>query len=53
MRLLFEIDKKDYEHCTRHFVRNSARSIEGLALEVCFGMAIGVSFGNTSICPHS
>lgn len=27
MRLLFEIDKKDYEHCTRHFVRNSVRSI--------------------------
>ena len=27
MRLLFEIDKKDYDHCTRRFVRNSARSI--------------------------
>lgn len=27
MRLLFEIDKKDYEHCTKRFVRNSARSI--------------------------
>ena len=27
MRLLFEIDKKDYAHCTRRFVRNSARSI--------------------------
>ncbi|MGN0688365.1 MAG: NUDIX hydrolase [Oscillospiraceae bacterium] len=27
MRLLFEIDKKDYEHCTHTFVRNSARSI--------------------------
>ena len=26
-RLLFEIDKKDYAHCTRRFVRNSARSI--------------------------
>ena len=26
MRLLFEMDKKDYEHCTRRFVRNSARS---------------------------
>ena len=27
MRLLFEMDKKDYAHCTRRFVRNSARSI--------------------------
>ncbi|MBQ6125711.1 MAG: NUDIX domain-containing protein [Erysipelotrichaceae bacterium] len=27
MRLLFEIDKKDYGSCTRSFVRNSARSI--------------------------
>ena len=27
MRLLFELDKKDYEGCTRRFVRNSARSI--------------------------
>ena len=27
MRLLFEIDKKDYNHCTHRFVRNSARSI--------------------------
>ena len=27
MRLLFEIDKKDYKHCTHTFVRNSARSI--------------------------
>lgn len=27
MRLLFEIDKKDYEKCTHTFVRNSARSI--------------------------
>lgn len=27
MRLLFEMDKKDYENCTRSFVRNSARSI--------------------------
>lgn len=27
MRLLFEIDKKDYAHCTRRFVRDSARSI--------------------------
>ena len=27
MRLLFEMDKKDYEHCTHRFVRNSARSI--------------------------
>lgn len=27
MRLLFEIDKKDYENCTHSFVRNSARSI--------------------------
>ena len=27
MRLLFEMDKQDYEHCTRRFVRNSARSI--------------------------
>ena len=27
MRLLFEIDKKDYEKCTHSFVRNSARSI--------------------------
>ena len=27
MRLLFVMDKKDYEHCTHRFVRNSARSI--------------------------
>lgn len=27
MRLLFEIDKKNYEKCTHTFVRNSARSI--------------------------
>lgn len=27
MRLLFEMDRKDYEGCTRTFVRNSARSI--------------------------
>lgn len=27
MRLLFEMDKQDYENCTRSFVRNSARSI--------------------------
>lgn len=27
MRLLFEMDKQDYEHCTHRFVRNSARSI--------------------------
>ena len=27
MRLLFEMDKKDYEKCTRVLVRNSARSI--------------------------
>ncbi len=27
MRLLFELDKKDYEKCTRSYVRNSARSI--------------------------
>lgn len=27
MRLLFEMDKKDYESCTHSFVRNSARSI--------------------------
>lgn len=27
MRLLFEMDNKDYESCTRSFVRNSARSI--------------------------
>ena len=27
MRLLFEMDKKNYAHCTRRFVRNSARSI--------------------------
>lgn len=27
MRLLFELDKKDYLHCTHSFVRNSARSI--------------------------
>ena len=27
MRLLFEMDKKDYANCTRTFVRNSARSI--------------------------
>ena len=27
MRLLFEIDKKDYDQCTHSFVRNSARSI--------------------------
>ena len=27
MRLLFEMDKKDYAHCTRRFVRDSARSI--------------------------
>lgn len=27
MRLLFEMDKKDYEQCTHSFVRNSARSI--------------------------
>lgn len=27
MRLLFELDKKDYEGCTHDFVRNSARSI--------------------------
>ncbi len=27
MRLLFEMDKRDYENCTHTFVRNSARSI--------------------------
>ncbi|MGN0612244.1 MAG: NUDIX domain-containing protein [Ruminiclostridium sp.] len=27
MRLLFSLDKKDYENCTHSFVRNSARSI--------------------------
>lgn len=27
MRLLFEMDKKDYENCTHSFVRDSARSI--------------------------
>lgn len=27
MRLLFEMDKRDYENCTHSFVRNSARSI--------------------------
>ena len=27
MRLLFEMDKKDYAHCTHTFIRNSARSI--------------------------
>lgn len=27
MRVLFEMDKHDYEHCTHSFVRNSARSI--------------------------
>lgn len=27
MRLLFEMDKRDYEDCTHSFVRNSARSI--------------------------
>lgn len=27
MRLLFELDKKDYGQCTHSFVRNSARSI--------------------------
>ena len=27
MRLLFEIDKKDYDNCTYSFIRNSARSI--------------------------
>lgn len=27
MRLLFKIDKKDYENCTSKYVRNSARSI--------------------------
>ena len=27
MRLLFEIDKKDYGECTRSFTRDSARSI--------------------------
>ena len=27
MRLLFEMDKKDYENCTHTFVRNSARSV--------------------------
>lgn len=27
MRLLFEMDKKDYGECTHSFVRNSARSI--------------------------
>lgn len=27
MRLLFEMDKRDYENCTHNFVRHSARSI--------------------------
>lgn len=27
MRLLFEMDKKDYAQCTHSFVRNSARSV--------------------------
>lgn len=27
MRLLFEMDKRDYDNCTNTFVRNSARSI--------------------------
>lgn len=27
MRVLFEMDKHDYDHCTHKFVRNSARSI--------------------------
>ena len=34
MRLLFDMDKHDYDQCTRSFVRPSARSIiirDGLA----------------------
>ncbi len=27
MRLLFELNKHDYENCTHSFVRNSAKSI--------------------------
>ena len=27
MRLLFDMDKHDYDECTHSFVRNSARSI--------------------------
>lgn len=27
MRLLFEMDKKDYDECTHTFTRDSARSI--------------------------
>lgn len=27
MRLLFEMDQKDYDHCTHTFIRNSARGI--------------------------
>ena len=27
MRLLFEMDQKDYDSCTHTFIRNSARSI--------------------------
>lgn len=27
MRILFEIDRKDYENCTKTFIRNSSRSI--------------------------
>lgn len=34
MRLLFEMDKKDYENCTRSFVRDSARRLVGLAIPI-------------------
>lgn len=27
MRLLFDMDRKDYDHCTHYFTRNSARAI--------------------------
>ncbi len=43
MRLLFEIDRKNYENCTHTFVRNSARSIilRGGKLAMIYSQKLG------------
>lgn len=37
MRLLFEMDKKDYTWCTHTYIRNSARSV--IIADGLFGFA--------------
>ena len=36
MRLLFEMDKRDYDNCTHRFVRNSARSVHNPQKKDCY-----------------